>query len=193
METLGYMHLSAAYEDAEAGIEYQLCENSLNWKKLPSSAWLGLLGMAFLFGGLNDLKPAEAAQYYVNTRGSCLNVRSAASTTSKVYGCVRNGAALAPVVAYQNGFAKLSTGRYVAANYISTTPGTGTNNGGIGGAYLRRGSTGSAVQKVQTALGVSPTGYYGSVTQRSVRNFQARQGLLADGVVGPQTRRALGL
>jgi hypothetical protein len=194
METLAYIHVSNNYEEAEAGIEYSLRNFSLNWKQPPSSAWLGLLGVAFLFGGLSDLKPANAAQYFVNTSGRCLNVRYGPSTSYGVHSCVRNGAVLAPVVAYRNGFAKLSTGRYVAANYISTRPGSGSGSGsGVGGAYLSRGSRGSAVRRVQSVLGVSPTGYYGSVTQRAVRNFQSRNGLRADGVVGPQTRRALGV
>ena len=194
METLAYIHVSNTYEEAEAGIEYSLRNFSLNWKQPPSSAWLGLLGVAFLFGGLCDLKPANAAQYFVNTSGRCLNVRYGPSTSYGVHSCVRNGAALAPVVSYRNGFAKLSTGRYVAANYISTRPGSGSGSGsGVGGAYLSRGSRGSAVRRVQSVLGVSPTGYYGSVTQRAVRNFQSRNGLRADGIVGPQTRRALGV
>lgn len=194
METLAYIHVSNTYEEAEAGIEYTLRDFSLNWKQPPSSAWLGLLGVAFLFGGLSEIKPANAAQYFVNTNGSCLNARYGPGTSYGVHSCVRNGAALAPVVAYRNGYAKLSTGRYVAANYISTRPGSGSNPGsGVGGSYLRLGSRGSAVRQVQSALGVSPTGYYGSVTQRAVRNFQSRNGLRADGVVGPQTRRALGV
>ncbi|HEY9876058.1 MAG TPA: peptidoglycan-binding domain-containing protein [Candidatus Obscuribacterales bacterium] len=193
METFAYIHLSAAYEEAEIGIEYHLREFSLNWKQLPSSAWLGLLGVAFVCGSLNDIKAANAAQYYVNTNGSCLNVRYGPSKLYRVYNCVRNGAALAPVIGHENGFAKLATGRYVAEQYISTEPGSGSSPGGVGGAYLRRGSTGSAVQQVQKALGVKPTGYYGSVTERAVRNFQAKNKLLVDGVVGAQTRRVLGV
>ncbi|WP_392407899.1 peptidoglycan-binding protein [Chlorogloeopsis fritschii] len=46
---------------------------------------------------------------------------------------------------------------------------------------------------VQRALGVRATGYYGPVTANAVRNYQARNGLLVDGIVGPQTRRALGI
>jgi hypothetical protein len=191
METFAYIHLSAAYEDAEAGIEYHLGEFPFNWKRLPSSAWLGLLSTAYLFGSLQAVQPAGAVQYYVRTNGSCLNARSAPSSSAKVYTCVRNGAALAPVVEYKNGFAKLSTGRYVAANYISTTPGTGSSSGGVGGAYLSLGSRGSAVRDVQKALNVSPTGYYGSVTQQAVRDFQKKNGLLVDGIVGAQTRNAL--
>lgn len=35
------------------------------------------------------------------------------------------------------------------------------------------------------------TGYYGIVTQTAIRRFQADHGLIVDGIVGPQTLRAL--
>jgi hypothetical protein len=58
---------------------------------------------------------------------------------------------------------------------------------------LARGSQGTAVQVVQRALGLNPTGFFGPVTEAHVRDFQRRRGLLVDGIVGPQTRGALGL
>jgi hypothetical protein len=64
---------------------------------------------------------------------------------------------------------------------------------GGGGGLLRRGSSGTDVSAVQRALGVSPTGTFGSVTDRAVRAFQRSHGLTADGVVGPLTRAALGI
>ena len=59
---------------------------------------------------------------------------------------------------------------------------------------LKRGDRGKAVERVQAKLGVEPAdGVFGRATERAVRRFQRRRGLTADGVVGPQTRRALGL
>lgn len=61
--------------------------------------------------------------------------------------------------------------------------------------YMR----GDAVVAVQTALlakGVNPgpaDGIYGRATAAAVAAFQAREGLVVDGMVGPQTRAALGL
>lgn len=55
------------------------------------------------------------------------------------------------------------------------------------GTPLRLGSTGDAVKLVQAVVGATPDGNYGSVTERRVRDWQARNGLLADGVVGPVT------
>jgi hypothetical protein len=60
-------------------------------------------------------------------------------------------------------------------------------------ANVGAGSTGSQVTAVQRALGVLQTGVYDSATRRAVRAFQSRNGLLVDGIVGPQTRAALGL
>lgn len=66
---------------------------------------------------------------------------------------------------------------------------------------LKRGSTGYNVRIVQNTLksqgfmstSVNSTGYYGSITRRSVMNFQRARGLRVDGIVGPQTLRAMGL
>ena len=59
---------------------------------------------------------------------------------------------------------------------------------------LERGDSGRAVKRLQRRLRVTPAdGEFGIVTERAVRRFQRRRGLTADGVVGPQTRRALGL
>jgi peptidoglycan DL-endopeptidase CwlO len=49
------------------------------------------------------------------------------------------------------------------------------------------------VVPVQRKLGVRADGDYGPVTRRAVRAFQKRKGLIVDGIVGPQTLRALGI
>lgn len=63
----------------------------------------------------------------------------------------------------------------------------------------RVGSRGSEVTQIQQALkdrglfNVNVTGYYGTITERAVRQFQKQQGLTVDGIAGPQTLRALGI
>jgi peptidoglycan hydrolase-like protein with peptidoglycan-binding domain len=49
------------------------------------------------------------------------------------------------------------------------------------------------VRALQRRLGVTVDGVMGPETRRAVKRFQRRHGLKPDGVVGPRTRRALGL
>ena len=61
---------------------------------------------------------------------------------------------------------------------------------------VRSGSTGQAVRGVQDALrargyAVAVDGIFGSGTASAVRTFQSARGLSADGIVGPNTWRAL--
>ena len=66
-------------------------------------------------------------------------------------------------------------------------------------ATYRQGSTGSAVRTIQTKL--KNWGYYdgavdgifGSATTQAVKYFQRKNGLTADGIVGPATLKALGM
>jgi peptidoglycan hydrolase-like protein with peptidoglycan-binding domain len=171
----------------------------LNLIKTIKSALLGLASLAVLFTAISYSQPAAAARRaYVNTNGNCLRVRTSPSLYAPVAGCLSNGSRLR-VVRYQNNFARLRNGTFVYSPWISSTRpswnGYRRNNGlGVGGpVILSYGSTGSAVSAVQRRLGVSSgTGYFGSATRDAVINFQLRNGLTADGVVGPVTRRYMG-
>jgi Transglycosylase-like domain/Putative peptidoglycan binding domain len=66
-------------------------------------------------------------------------------------------------------------------------------SGSAGVTLLHRGSQGSTIVAVQKALGISADGVYGPQTRRAVMAFQRAHGLIVDGVVGPQTLGALGL
>ena len=61
-----------------------------------------------------------------------------------------------------------------------------TSNG-----LLQAGDTGSAVEELQSQLGVSVDGVFGPETQDAVEDVQADSGIAVDGVVGPDTRAAL--
>ncbi|HEY1595706.1 MAG TPA: transglycosylase family protein [Thermoleophilaceae bacterium] len=64
---------------------------------------------------------------------------------------------------------------------------------GSGTTLLHRGSHGTTISAVQSALGIPADGVYGAVTRRAVMDFQRAHGLIVDGIVGPQTLAALGL
>jgi lysozyme family protein len=54
-------------------------------------------------------------------------------------------------------------------------------------------AAGSTVKAVQRALGIPADGIYGPQTRRAVRRFQRAHGLTVDGLAGPQTLAALRL
>ena len=51
----------------------------------------------------------------------------------------------------------------------------------------------ATVIAVQQKLGIAADGVIGPQTRRAVRRFQRRRGLTVDGVIGPETLRALGI
>jgi peptidoglycan hydrolase-like protein with peptidoglycan-binding domain len=64
-------------------------------------------------------------------------------------------------------------------------------------AVIKVGNSGDQVTQVQRRLQElgyfksKATGYYGSLTQDAVKNFQRNNGLVADGIIGPNTEQAL--
>ena len=65
--------------------------------------------------------------------------------------------------------------------------------GGTGGAAAESSVRGSGVVALQRALGIPADGIYGPQTRRAVIAFQRAHGLIVDGIAGPQTLGALGL
>jgi hypothetical protein len=54
-------------------------------------------------------------------------------------------------------------------------------------------AAGGTVTALQRALGLTADGIYGPQTRRAVRRFQRAHGLVVDGIAGPQTLGALGI
>jgi putative chitinase len=52
---------------------------------------------------------------------------------------------------------------------------------------LKRGDNNENVKKLQQKLGLEPVGNYGPKTEDAVKAFQSKNGLTADGIVGPTT------
>ncbi len=69
--------------------------------------------------------------------------------------------------------------------------GTGGATAGSPASKAARG--GASVAAIQRALGVTADGVLGPQTRRAIRAFQRRKGLAVDGIAGPQTLAALGL
>ena len=55
---------------------------------------------------------------------------------------------------------------------------------------LKRGSKGEKVVILQQFLGLKQDGDFGPVTEKAVKKWQQENGLLPDGIVGPNTRTA---
>ena len=58
---------------------------------------------------------------------------------------------------------------------------------------LKNGSTGDLVKQLQTKLGITPDGAFGPGTEKAVKEWQAKNELTADGLVGEQTMAKMGL
>ena len=84
------------------------------------------------------------------------------------------------------------TGALVAAATLTFAAGGAlAQSSGTGSSAVR--SAGSTVAALQSALGITADGVYGPNTRRAVRNYQRNQGLAVDGIAGPVTLSHLGL
>ena len=59
--------------------------------------------------------------------------------------------------------------------------------------HIKVGSRGSEVKLIQEFLGITADGIFGAGTDRAVKEWQSKNGLLTDGIVGPNTWKAMGL
>lgn len=58
---------------------------------------------------------------------------------------------------------------------------------------IKKGSRGTDVTTLQKKLGIVADGIFGSATERAVKSWQVRHGLIPDGIVGPSTWSSLGI
>lgn len=86
---------------------------------------------------------------------------------------------------------------FTVAGVLFTSPIVG--NAALGDQTLKEGMTHKDVTELQTVLKkkgyfkVNTTTYFGSITKKAVVEFQKKNGLKADGIVGTSTYKALGV
>lgn len=68
-----------------------------------------------------------------------------------------------------------------------TTPVNSTPVRPYPGHYVMVGDRGKDVEAIQRAVNVKPDGIFGPITRDAVKKYQARKGLVVDGIVGPIT------
>lgn len=203
METLAYLQIAQDYESPEVK-ELVFLQDGLNFLKsftefkLPGNVLLLMLGVASsacilgLAGTAHalTLRPGDSGPD-VSTLQQLLNDSGYSVPVTGYYG---------PVTESQVNSFQASTS-YLAIDGIAgdaTLRALGFNPISPGGSGVYQyGDSGSGVTEVQDLLrsagyfsGAS-TGYYGSVTENAVYNFQRDNGLVADGVTGSSTLSAL--
>ncbi|MBW4649966.1 MAG: peptidoglycan-binding protein [Kastovskya adunca ATA6-11-RM4] len=204
MDTLGYLHLSSAYENSETiNVPAQNLKlfTNLSRKNLSSSAWIRVMSVALALSIMSVTSNALAIQ-----RGD-----KGTSVTNLQQNLITAGYYNGPVTGFYGSLTQSAVVKFQRANGLTPDGIAGSrtlaaleNRGGAtpipsnpAQGSLRRGSNSQAVANLQRSLKASGyyngpvTGFYGSLTEAAVRNFQASQGLRVDGIAGASTLTAL--
>jgi peptidoglycan hydrolase-like protein with peptidoglycan-binding domain len=119
---------------------------------------------------------------------------SASSSTSTTTG---SAVTAATNVTTTTAATAVTAGTGSSVDSTTTTAATGSRVVTSPSDNVRLGDTGDGVAQIQTALkslgyDLEPDGQFGPVTDRAVRDYQSKNNLTVDGVVGPKTWEKLG-
>ena len=144
-------------------------------------AAVGLMGTVVAGCGSDDEPSATSSTVAVTSSTSAGATTTAAggATTTPVAGATTTAAAGAGQASTTVAGAATST---TAAGRVVTSP----------DASVKNGDSGSGVEQIQRALNaygykLGVDGKFGNVTETAVRDFQKKNGLGVDGIVGPKT------
>ena len=204
METLAYIHLSAAHEESAdlklVDLNLQLFK-ALNWNKLSAKASARFLALSFalLIVGMSSsafaLQRGDSGSQVATLQRNLSIVGYYNGPVTGFYGSLTRDA----VIQFQRA-SGLTPDGIAGSRTLASLEGRGGPDLGSNPSYsatLRRGSSGTAVTRLQKTLSARGyysgpiTGYYGQLTETSVSRFQRANGLLADGIAGSRTKALL--
>ncbi|MFD8143918.1 peptidoglycan-binding protein [Streptomyces sp. NPDC059708] len=160
-------------------------------KRIPAlAATLLTTLVAALMAGLLSASPALAADWPLVKNGS-----TGAQVTTVQHLLTARGYATGADGAFGDG-TQSKVSAFQSANGLSPDGVVGADTWSKLIVTVRKGDNGSAVKAVQTQLnrygaGLAADGAFGDGTDAKVRGFQSSHSLDADGIVGPDTWRAL--
>ena len=218
METLAYLHLALEYEtlaSQESSPSQRLkVFQQLNWKQLSGSSCLCLLSAITALAGMSSASEAKVLKLgdngpdvvnlqqrlqelgYFNRRPTGFFreiTREAVVKFQQRKGLMADGVVGPQTEAALVGTRIRSTGNLGAESQTRYANANASSREGV----LRRGDRSAAVtdlQKEMQGAGIyngPVTGYFGSLTEAAVKEFQQSQGLTADGIYGSATRSRL--
>lgn len=199
METLAYVHLAASSESLE-GVQIR-CFEQLNWKKLPSSAWIHLGAIAISLAVLGIASSSALALQTGNHGSQVTTLQQKLTATGFYKGQITGfyGPTTQEAVRRFQQAQGLPVDGIAGPNTLSALYGTSGSSSSLPTSILlRRGSRGTPVTQLQNTLKAQGfyqgpvTGYYGGLTEEAVRKFQQAKGLSVDGTAGSNTLSALG-
>ncbi len=180
METFAYIESAIAHEEPDLNVRLALCASPKDMLRelgltVPSSAWVGLIGILLSASMLVAQVPQAQAIPVTVRASSGLTIRSGPSFNNAVIGGLSNGATVQVAsLATTNGFYQLSSGGWISAQYTSTGSSSGGGGGFPGGSGIDRrvtvtGSVVNVRNGPSTSFGLNGRPLYAGETVRVVR------------------------